>query len=227
MSKKLTPSYGDARGVIANGFGGFGFGLICEGAGAPTDSVPGYQTGAEWHRRDGGVSTAIYTNVGNELSSTWVATVNSGVDLSTLTATAAELNRNNTASTREVLAGATLSLTQALHDGKTIAMPAVCAISLPAATGSGSRFKLYQKIAATAVTITATGAHMFGQAWLISDNSAAVLGYNAAGSTIITFDGSTQGGIKGAVVEIEDVATSILQVRVMSMASGSEASPFS
>lgn len=150
-----------------------------------------------------------------------------GLNLTDLTATAAEINRNNTASSREVLAGATLTVTQVLHDGKTIAMPAVCAVTLPAATGSGSRFKFYQKVAATAVTLTATAADMYGVAWALSDNSAAVLGYVAAGSTIITFDGSTKGGVKGAIVEIEDVATSLLLVRVMSAASGSEATPFS
>ncbi len=131
------------------------------------------------------------------------------------------------AANREVLAGATLTVTLALHDGKTIRMPAVCAVTLPAATGSGGRYKFVQAVDATNVTITATAAHLFGDAFLTSDNSAGVLGYHAAGSTIITFDGSTKGGLKGAVTEIEDVATSILQTRVTSLASGTEATPFS
>ena len=126
-----------------------------------------------------------------------------------------------------VAGGATLAVTAALHDGATITMPAAFAATLPAATGSGAKYRFVQTVAATAVTITATGAHMFGVAWLLSDNSAAVLGYVAAGSTVVTFDGSTKGGLKGAIVEIEDVATNILIVRVMSAATGTEATPFS
>lgn len=148
-------------------------------------------------------------------------------NLAGLVASVTELNRNNKASTREILAGATITLSQALHDGVTVAMPAVCAVTLPASTGSGSRFKLYQKVAATAVTITATAADMYGVAWFLSDNAAAVLAYEAAGSTIITMAGSVNGGRKGAIVEIEDVATNLLLVRVMSAATGTEASPFS
>lgn len=144
-----------------------------------------------------------------------------------LVASVAEINRNNQISSREVLAGATLTLSAALHDGKTVAMPAVCAITLPAASGSGVRFKLYQKIAATAVTITAAAADLYGVAWVLSDNSAAVLGYEAAGSTVITFDGSTKGGRKGHITELEDVATNLWQVRTMGAATGTEATPFS
>ena len=137
------------------------------------------------------------------------------------------LSVEEAASTREVLAGATLTVTQALHDGKTIRMPAACAITLPAATGSGARYRFVQAVTATAVTITATAAHMFGNAFLISDNSAGVVGFNAAGSTVITMAGTVNGGIKGAIVEIEDVATGILIVRMNTLASGTEETPFS
>lgn len=210
-------------------------------AGAPTASAPGFVKMARWVDTTNGLE---YRNTGSTTSATWVLIGYSGGTLAsatitalvygtlndgttTQTASALELNRNNTASGREVLAGASLAVTQALHDGKTIAMPAVCAITLPAATGSGSRFRFYQKIAATAVTITATAADMYGVAWALSDNSAAVIAYTAAGSTILTYDGSTKGGVKGAIVEIEDVATSLLLVRSMSAASGSEVTPFS
>lgn len=232
MSQKVIPAYADARGVIACGFGGIGFGLECEGSGAPTNSVAGYQTGALWHRRDGGVDTALYINVGNETSSTWVPLVTSA--LNGLTATAAEINRNNTASTRLVASGAALTITQALHDGKTVALAAAAAITLPIMSGSGSRFRFVCPQDSTAVTITATAAHLFGGVTVGTDSAFAAgtlftVGFaaNGGGSTIITFDGSTRGGKKGDWVEIEDVAANVGIVRGMLNGSGTEATPFS
>jgi hypothetical protein len=231
MSQKLTPSYADARGVIATGFGGIGFGLICEGSGAPTNGVAGYQTGALWHRRDGGAATALYLNVGNETSSSWVIVGGTGVDLSGLVATAAEINRNNAVSTRLVASGASLTVTQALHDGKTIVLAAAAAITLPAMSGSGSRFRFVLPQDATAVTITATAAHLFG-ALNQNNDTAQGTGFqlpaiNASGSTIITLDGTTKGGRKGDWIELEDVASGVGILHGQLNASGTEASPFS
>lgn len=90
MAQMFVPGFTEPLGGIMTGFGGFQFRLVCEGAGAPTNSIPGYQTGALWHRRDGGVDTSIYVNVGNETSSTWVALGTTA--LNGLLATAAELN---------------------------------------------------------------------------------------------------------------------------------------
>lgn len=196
------------------------------GTAIPTDATAGYATGCIFILTNGSAGINTYINVGTQTSCDFNLIV--GVDLSGLVATAAELNRNNQTSTREILAGATITLSQASHDGKTIAMPAACAVTLPASTGSGSRFKLYQKINATAVTITATAADLYGNAWYLSDNAAAaVIGFAAAGSTIITFDGSTKGGVKGATVELEDVATNLWIVRVMTTATGTEVTCFS
>lgn len=232
MAGKHIPSYADPRGVIATGFGGIGFGLICEGAGAPTNSVAGYQTGAIWARRDGGAGTALYLNTGNETSSTWLPLVLTGTDLSGLTATAAEINRNNTVSTRLVASGASLAITQALHDGKTVVLAAAAAITLPAMTGTGARFRFVLPQDATAVTITATAAHLFGTLLQNTDTALGSSGFTTAsipggGSTIITLDGTTKGGRKGDWIEVEDVATSVGIVRGQLNASGTEATPFS
>lgn len=223
MSALYQPGFNHPKGALIRK-PGVGI-TLAAGTTVPTDGTTDYAPGCIFLDTDAAISAQVFINTGTATSSAFKAI--SGVDISSLAATAAEINRNNQASTREVLAGATLTLSQALHDGKTIAMPAVCAITLPASTGSGSRFKLYQKVAATAVTITATAADMYGVAWFLSDNAAAVLAYEAAGSTIITMAGSVNGGRKGAIVEIEDVATNLLLVRVMSAASGTEASPFS
>jgi len=204
----------------------------------PTSGSVGYAPGCLFSDLDASAGSTLYINNGTKASSTFVPFT--GVDLSGLTttatelnllsgllATAAEINSTSDASTREVLAGATLAVTQALHDNRTVRVPAISAITLPAATGSGARYRFVGAVTATAVTITATAAHLFGNAFLISDNSAAVVGYNAAGSTIITMAGSVNGGIKGWIVEIEDVATSILIVRMNTLASGTEETPFS
>lgn len=213
--------------------------IFDEGATVPADGSIGYSKGCIFLDNDASAGAQLWINSGSNTSSTFInysgslnlagltATVAELNTMAGITASTAELNRTAKNSSRVVLAGGTLTVTQALHDGATVAMPAVCAVTLPAATGTGARYKFYQKIAATAVTLTATAADMYGVAWLMSDNSAAALAYNAAGSTVITFDGSTKGGVKGAIVEIEDVAASLLLVRVMSAASGSEATPFS
>src|SRR5882672_2916055 len=61
----------------------------------------------------------------------------------TVLATATEINRATDVSARLVTAGATLAVTEALHDMKTILLNSlggsVC--TLPASTGSGARFR--------------------------------------------------------------------------------------
>jgi len=199
----------DATGhVIRDGNVGMDYSILST---VPTDGTAGYGRGAIVKDRDGSAGSQVYINEG--------------------TITSCDFNpiytRESEASTREVLAGATLAVTQALHDGRTIRVPAASAITLPASTGSGARYRFVGAVTATAVTITATGAHLFGNAFLISDNSAAVVGFNAAGSTTITMAGTVNGGIKGWIVEIEDVATGILIVRMNTLASGTEETPFS
>lgn len=149
----------------------------------------------------------------------------------TLTATNAELINVADISAREVdwtVAGA---VTAAAHSGKTVGINNTTgfATTLPAATGSGAKYRFVIKatVASGNHTIVATGAHLFGNCFTISDNSAAVLGYKANGATTITMDGSTRGGIKGDVIEIEDVATNVLIVRMTVAGTGSEATPFS
>ena len=59
-----------------------------------------------------------------------------------------------------------------------------------------------------------------------SDASASIF-ETAADSDTITFNGTTTGGIKGATVELQDVAADLWSVRVVGAASGTEATPFS
>lgn len=105
-------------------------------------------------------------------------------------------------------------------------------VTLPAATGSGDVYGFFVGTTVTSNNIVIQVANatdtMSGRAYVISDNSAAVLGYNTASdSDTITFNGTTKGGYAGDFVQIQDVAPGKFHVLVMSTATGTEATPFS
>lgn len=220
------------------------------GTAIPADGTAGYATGSNFIVVNASAGVNFYTNVGTQTSCDFNKI--SGTDLSTLTATAAEINTIATGilataaevnrvakpSTRVVAAGgANLTVTQALHDGKTILLDQATgtAVTLPAMTGSGSRFRFCVTITKSGGSdvITATGAHLFGSVTQNTDTANGTSGFtsgviaNASGITTITLNGTTQGGRKGDWIEIEDVATSIGIVRGNLNASGTETTPFS
>ena len=128
----------------------------------------------------------------------------------------------------------TLTITQATHAGRMVTLnrAAGIAVTLPAATGTGSvyRFLIGTTVTSNATTIKVANATdvMTGSALVISDDAAAVLGYKtAASSDTVSFNGSTTGGILGDVVEVEDVGAGLFRVTVVSSATGTEATPFS
>ena len=130
--------------------------------------------------------------------------------------------------------GATLTCTKDVHAGRTTVISAVagCAVTLPAATGTGSvyRFVIGSTITSNSTTIKVANATdvMSGRAFVISDGAAAVLGYaTAAASDTITLNGTTLGGLAGDHIEIIDAITGTFAVRVFTAATGTEATPFS
>jgi hypothetical protein len=130
--------------------------------------------------------------------------------------------------------GATLTCTKDLHAGRTIVVSAVagCAVTLPAATGTGSvyRFIIGASITSNTTTIKVANATdvMSGRAFVISDGAAAVLGYaTTSTSDTITLNGTTLGGLAGDHIEIIDAITGTYAVRVFTAATGTEATPFS
>ena len=130
--------------------------------------------------------------------------------------------------------GATLTCTKDVHAGRTTVISAVagCAVTLPAATGTGSvyRFVIGSTITSNSTTIKVANAIdvMSGRAFVISDNTAAVLGFaTGATSDTITLNGTTLGGIIGDHIEIIDAITGTFAVRVFTAATGTEATPFS
>lgn len=132
------------------------------------------------------------------------------------------------------ITGATLTCTKDVHAGRTTVISAVagCAVTLPAATGTGSvyRFIIGSTITSNSTTIKVANATdvMTGRAYVVSDNTAAVLGYaTAASSDTITLNGTTLGGLAGDHIEIIDAIAGTFAVRVFTAATGTEATPFS
>ena len=132
------------------------------------------------------------------------------------------------------ITGATLTCTKDVHAGRTTVISAVagCAVTLPAATGTGSvyRFIIGSTITSNSTTIKVANTTdvMTGRAFVVSDNTAAVLGFaTAAASDTITLNGTTLGGIIGDHIEIIDAITGTFAVRVFTAATGTEATPFS
>lgn len=186
--------------------------------------------GPKVYRKDGGDALIV--------ASGGYADVESGGELrlagTALTATAAEINRAADVSGRIVtVTAATLAVTEVDHDGKTLVLDRAAGITatLPAATGSGTRLRFLVKTALSGAShvIQVTGNDvMQGTAHLAQDGGdTSVMFETGADSDTITLNGSTTGGVPGAVVELEDIAADLWQVRVTSAATGSEATPFS
>lgn len=207
--------------------------IFAYGTTFPADGTVGFAPGCLFLDIDATTeATYWYLNVGTKASSNFDVidfNIAESAFLSGITATAAEINRVAKVSTRVVdVTGTSVTLSAALHDGKTVTLTnSAVAVTLPAATGTFCRYRMVVVTAATNTVITATGAHMFGMAIYESDNATdGCTAYGAAGSTTLTMNGSTQGGLKGAVVELEDIATNVWVVRYTSQATGSEVTPF-
>jgi hypothetical protein len=151
-----------------------------------------------------------------------------------ITATGAEINRACDASTRIVPVTANLALTEALHDGKVMVLNKAdgLAITLPAATGSGAKFKLVVLTTFTgAATIKVVGDDImkgYALLGLADEGDGSKFFATASDTDTITFAAnSTTGGVAGATVELIDIAANTWFVEVVSDAAGEEATPFS
>jgi hypothetical protein len=152
-----------------------------------------------------------------------------------VTATAAEINAAADASSYLVDATAsTLTLSAATHGNKLVKLnrAAGIAVTLPAASGSGVRFKLYVGTTVTSNTSTVKVANasdtMVGFVHQFADGGTTANFYEIGSTTdTITMDGTTRGGIIGDVIDICDVATNLWLVEVRQSATGVEATPLS
>lgn len=128
---------------------------------------------------------------------------------------------------------ATLTVTAAEHSGRTVVLSRAAgqAVTLPAATGSGNyyRFFVATTITSNSTTIKVVGDDVMAGAAIVANDTdaSASIFETAADSDTITFNGTTTGGVRGATVELQDVAADLWSVRIVGAATGSEATPFS
>lgn len=150
-------------------------------------------------------------------------------------ATAAELNRVADVSTRIVsTTAATLAVTLAAHDSKTVVLASTHTqtLTLPAATGSGAKFMFAVSTTGTdgskVIKVANTADVMAGASIVNSTSTAEASSFlTSATSDTITLNNTTTGGIAGTTVEITDIAASTFLVRVEASSSGTVATPFS
>ena len=120
------------------------------------------------------------------------------------------------------------------HDGRVVALSASGGFTstLPASTGGGARVKFMVSTVSTTgyvVKVANSTDIMQGTILTLSDGSAAVLGYTAAGtSDTITLNGTTTGGVSiGDWVELYDIKAGTWAVTGITTSTGIEATPFS
>ncbi|MDE4621732.1 hypothetical protein [Sinorhizobium meliloti] len=129
---------------------------------------------------------------------------------------------------------ATLALTLATHASTTVVANRAAGITmtLPAATGTGAKYKVVVGTTVTSNNLIIQVANatdvMTGAASLAQDAAdTGVTFETAADSDTITMNGSTKGGIKGDIIELEDIASGLWSVCIAGTGTGTEATPFS
>lgn len=129
---------------------------------------------------------------------------------------------------------ATFSLVASAHGGAAITANRAAGITftLPASTGKGDKFKIVVGTTITSNSLIVQVANatdvMTGVAVIANDVDASMSGFETAStSDTITMNGSTTGGIKGDIIELEDVSSGLWSVKVTGSATGTEATPFS
>lgn len=128
----------------------------------------------------------------------------------------------------------TLSLTKKGHGNATLVASRAAGITmtLPAAAGTGTKFRVIVGTTITSNNLVIAVANssdvMTGTCILCADGGDTTVGFEtAADSDTITMNGSTKGGIKGDIVELEDIAANLWHVRIIGSGTGTEATPFS
>lgn len=131
---------------------------------------------------------------------------------------------------------ASTTITAEQHDGQTLLMGASGAaltFTLPAALGTGARFRFRVSVVNTSNYViqvaNSTDVMAGGLFFNTDDASNGVQGFEtAASSDTITLNGTTTGGAnKGDWIELEDIASGVWGVAGMLTGSGTEATPFS
>lgn len=128
------------------------------------------------------------------------------------------------------ITGETMTLTVLEHAGRTIVFPAAGGtVTLPAAIGSGARFRFYVDIlltTAVVVKVANTTDVINGVLAVVTDIAGVVVNAAITDDTI-TLNKTTSGGLAGSFFELEDVIAGTWAVTGTLVSSGSEGSPFS
>lgn len=145
--------------------------------------------------------------------------------------------RNAATAARIVNLNATsLAVTQALHDGRTVKMSHTAAAStatLPAATGSGAKFRFVCGGVNTnnhLVKVANSSDVMKGVVVILDNDGTTISSYAASGADdTLTWNGTTTGGQIGDYFECEDIATNTWAVtgKFLCPAGSNPADPFS
>lgn len=103
-------------------------------------------------------------------------------------------------------------------------------VTLPAASGTGDKYKLIVGTTVTSNNFIVQVANatdvLYGAVHLTTDIAGTSMPTGATDDTI-TMNGSTKGGVKGSWVVLEDIATGIWALSGALICTGTEATPFS
>ena len=100
-------------------------------------------------------------------------------------------------------------------------------INIPAATGKNGSFNIYVGVTKTGnQVVKAAGTTLFQGVAVMAGGTSGTFP-SAANTNTITFNGTTQGGIIGSLIELRDVAPGVYQVKVHGVGSGVQVTPFS
>ena len=105
-----------------------------------------------------------------------------------------------------------------------------CVVTLPAATGTGNKYNFIVNTSVTSNTYKVQVANVTDIIQCLAFANGATLPKSwatASDSDTITFNGSTQGGLKGNTIEIVDAASGLFTCKVFCTQSATEATPFS
>lgn len=105
-------------------------------------------------------------------------------------------------------------------------------LTLPAATGSGTRFFIFVNTTVTSNNVIVQVANstdiMAGVCWQAADSGSTSNAWETgATDDTVTMNGTTTGGIKGDRIDLWDIQSGIWNVEIWGSATGTEATPFS
>lgn len=126
-----------------------------------------------------------------------------------------------------VITDATATISEELHNGHTIFVQraAGSTLTLPAATGSGMRFRVVcdTPVSSNALLIQCAGADLFHGALFVVDDTFAA---DESDDNQISLNGGTTGGDGGDFIDIVDLASGDWYVTGVLHGAGTAATPF-